>query len=226
MTPHGERPRRRVKKTAWRPADRQNPQARELTRTRTRDAILAAAISLYKREGYGAVTMRAIANQLGFSAPAIYNYFISKEEIFIALQEIGFRLMREAVIEPATDDALADLRSIFTNYYDFAKTQPEYFTLLYVDPSAPRVNQEFADLRAMSEATAVRVHRCINEGIFPEGTPPPVTALLWGSVHGPAVLRMVQAVAPGTDFDHAAKAGLDVMIAGIRAGFVEKLNLA
>ena len=45
-------------------------------RGRTREAILTAAIDLYAREGYGAVTMRAIANQLGFSAPAIYNYFL------------------------------------------------------------------------------------------------------------------------------------------------------
>src|SRR2546423_1605378 len=102
-------------------------------RTRTREAILAVAISLYRREGYGAVTMRAIAQQLGFSAPAIYNYFLSKEEIFLALQERGLQLLADAVVGPVTDDPLDDLRSMFVRYYHFTKTHREYFTLLYVD---------------------------------------------------------------------------------------------
>ena len=85
-------------------------------RERTREAILVAAISLYRHEGYGAVTMRAIAQQLGFSAPAIYNYFLSKEEIFVALQERGLQMMADLVLQPRTDDPLEDLRSIFVQY--------------------------------------------------------------------------------------------------------------
>src|SRR5688572_32521462 len=88
---------------------------------RTRDAILAAAISLYRHEGYGAVTMRAIAQQLGFTAPAIYNYFLSKEEIFLALQARGLHMLADVVLTPATDDPLADLRAIFVRYYGFTK---------------------------------------------------------------------------------------------------------
>src|SRR5438132_9967396 len=98
------------------------PRRKNQERERTREAILAAAISLYRREGYGAVTMRAIAQQLGFSAPAIYNYFLSKDEIFLALQERGLQLLAQAVLSPVTDDALLDLRSMFVRYYEFTKT--------------------------------------------------------------------------------------------------------
>jgi len=187
-------------------------------RARTREAILAAAMSLYAKEGYGLVTMRAIAQQLGFSAPAIYNYFISKEEIFSALQEIGIRLMAERVLQPETEDPLADLRAIFAHYYQFAKQQPEYFTLLYVDPSVPRVSGDLELLLRMGDVTAARVRRCVEAGIFPPGTSDAVAGLLWGAVHGPAVLRQVQAMSPETDLDVVALAGLDLALAGLRAG--------
>jgi len=42
-------------------------------------------------------------------------------------------------------------------------------------------------------------------------------------VHGPAVLRQVQAVSPSTDFDQVALAGLDLVIAAIKAGLVPAL---
>ena len=198
------------------PVRGQERQVRE--RSLTRDAILMAAINLYQREGYGAVTMRAIANQLGFSAPAIYNYFLSKEEIFVALQEIGFRLMADAVLQPATDEPLHDLRSIFVEYYGFAKMKPEYFTLLYVDPSTPHVDLNFPDLKRMSDETALRMQRCLDAGVFPAGSSPAIASVLWSMVHGAAVLRQVQAMAPGTNFDAVAVGGLDLAIAAFRAG--------
>lgn len=177
-------------------------------------------MGLYSKEGYGAVTMRAIAQQLGFSAPAIYNYFLSKEEIFSALQEIGMELMARRVLTPPTDDPLADLRSIFTLYYQFTKEQPEYFTLLYVDPSTPRVSEQFHALVQMGAETDRRLRRCVEAGVLPPDTPGKVAGILWGIVHGPAVLRQVQGMSPATDFDAVALVGLDLALAGIKAGLL------
>ncbi len=187
---------------------------------RTREAILTAALSLYAAEGYGAVTMRAIANRLGFSAPAIYNYFISKEEIFATLQQIGFELMAAAVLTPETDDSLADFRAIFTRYYAFSKAQPEYFALLYVDPSAPHVPADSPPLLKMGQETNTRFNRCVAAGIFPADTAQGAPGLFWGFVHGIAVLRRVQAWADYEGFDPQVAAGLDLMVAGLKAGLL------
>lgn len=186
---------------------------------RTREAILTAALSLYAAEGYGAVTMRAIANRLGFSAPAIYNYFLSKEEIFATLQGIGLELMAREVLTPGTEDALADFLAIFRNYYGFSKTQPEYFALLYVDPSAPQVTSESPGLVHMAEDTGRRFARCVAEGVFPAGTSENVPGLFWALVHGLAVLRRVQAV-PALDTEPQVEAGLRLLVESIRAGFL------
>ena len=187
---------------------------------RTREAILTAALSLYAAEGYGVVTMRGIANRLGFSAPAIYNYFLSKDEIFSTLQDIGLELLAEAVLTPETADPLADLRAIFTNYFEFSKRQPEYFALLFVDPAAPRVQHQTEALTRMMEATGWRWQRCVDGGAFPVGTAPEASGLFWAAVHGPAVLRRVQVMSPETDFDAQVMVGLDLAIAGIRAGLL------
>lgn len=187
-------------------------------RQRTREAILAAAISLYRHEGYGAVTMRAIAQQLGFSAPAIYNYFLSKEEIFVALQERGLQLMAEVVLQPSTDDPLDDLRSIFVQYYKFSQSHPEYFTLLYVDPSTPHLNTKIEPLVRMTEETTARVRRCVDAGVVPRDVGGMLTGVLWAHVHGSAVLRQVQAMAPNSDFEALAMVGLDTTLAAVKAG--------
>lgn len=187
---------------------------------RTREAILTAALSLYAAEGYGAVTMRAIANRLGFSAPAIYNYFLSKEEIFATLQAIGLDLMAEVVLTPETEDPLADFRAIFTNYYGFCKTNPEYFSLLYVDPAAPHVMHDTPALVRMGDETDRRFRRCIESGAFADHTPAHVPGLFWALVHGLAVLRRVSAMPPEADFDPQVTVGLDLLVAGLKAGLV------
>jgi AcrR family transcriptional regulator len=163
--------------------------------------------------------MRAIAQQLGFSAPAIYNYFLSKEEIFLALQERGLQLLADAVLQPATDDPLRDLKAIYERYYQFTKTHPEYFTLLYVDPSTPHLNTAFEPLTRMETETASRVRRCVEQGVFPPEATSFISGLLWSTVHGAAVLRQIQEIAP-MNFDMLAMAGVDVTIAAIRGGIL------
>jgi len=194
-----------------------DPNARNI---RTREAVLTAALTLYATEGYGAVTMRGIAQRLGFSAPAIYNYFLSKEEIFSTLQEIGLEIMADEVVKQDLDDPLANFRSIFTNYYGYSKTHPEYFALLYVDPSAPHVTHETPALVRMTEATSTRFLACVEAGVFPSCTPIHLPGLFWALVHGIAVLRRVSAAPPDVNFDSQVTVGLDLLITGVQAGLV------
>ena len=51
----------------------------------TRQAILAAAYSLFVEQGFRASSMRQIAKRAGISLSGIYNHFESKEDIFVAI---------------------------------------------------------------------------------------------------------------------------------------------
>src|ERR1043166_4167468 len=65
----------------------------ERDRESVRRGILDAARELFVSEGYQNVSMRKIAERIEYSPAAIYGYFPSKDDIFFALAEEGFRLL-------------------------------------------------------------------------------------------------------------------------------------
>lgn len=58
---------------------------REAAAARTREEILDAAARALARRGFKSVSLQDIAREVGFTAPALYVYFESKEAIFAAL---------------------------------------------------------------------------------------------------------------------------------------------
>ena len=56
----------------------------EMTNAR-RDEIIAACETLYERMGFKDLTLKEIAKYTSLSRPSIYNYFETKEEIFLAI---------------------------------------------------------------------------------------------------------------------------------------------
>jgi AcrR family transcriptional regulator len=50
-----------------------------------RPLVLDAALPLFARDGYDAVSMQAIADEAGVSKPVLYSCYASKEELFDAL---------------------------------------------------------------------------------------------------------------------------------------------
>jgi AcrR family transcriptional regulator len=62
---------------------------------RTRDAILAAAVRVFGREGVRQTSMLAIAQEAGFASGTVYQYFSDKEDIFRSLLERLSEHLRE-----------------------------------------------------------------------------------------------------------------------------------
>jgi AcrR family transcriptional regulator len=80
-----------TRQTAKRPKSRKQPAA-ERDRTTDRDEavrrrIVRAAAEIYRERGYERAGMNDIARRLGMTAPALYWYFRSKEEILVAFLE-------------------------------------------------------------------------------------------------------------------------------------------
>src|SRR4051812_40765338 len=91
-------------------------------REAVRRAILDAARELFVAEGFRNVSIRKIAERIEYSPAAIYGYFPSKDDIFFALAEEGFRLLcaRGAAAAPdaAPIDPLERIRAIFWRLYE------------------------------------------------------------------------------------------------------------
>ena len=56
-------------------------------RDRYRKKLLKDCFNLFARRGYGSLTMRQVATEIGVSTGTLYHYFSSKEELFTQLIE-------------------------------------------------------------------------------------------------------------------------------------------
>jgi AcrR family transcriptional regulator len=192
-------------------------------RQAVREKILGAARELFVSEGFRNVSMRKIGDRIEYSAAAIYGYFPSRDDIFIALFEEGFRLMEAEADAPGTHpDPLEALRGLFLGYYRFARKHPEYFDLMFLDRSVPQFCEQWEKFefmtRAMDEAVAV-VARAVDAGVLPSGTDPGAAFhVLWGAMHGPATAAVCGRFGPGEDPDALAHDVFEATLAGLRAG--------
>lgn len=75
----------------------------ELTNAR-REEIINACKQLYKTMSFKEITIKEIANYTSFTRPSIYNYFETKEEIFLAILEQEYRLWVEE-LEKVCDES-------------------------------------------------------------------------------------------------------------------------
>lgn len=188
-------------------------------------AILAAARDLFVSEGYRNVSIRKIAERIEYSPAAIYSYFTSKDDIFFALAEEGFRRLDLKIRDLVpSDDPLNDVRRCWWAYYEFSKEQPEFFELMFVDRTVPQITEQWAGMAVVHDMLAIaagRIQRCVDAGIFAVGTDAMVAMhLVWGALTGPAVLGSGCRLAPGESPDALARDVLELAIAGLKAGSI------
>ena len=186
-------------------------------------AILDAARDLFVTEGYRNVSIRKIAERIEYSPAAIYSYFPSKDDIFFALAEEGFRRLDAKVRGiPEMEDPLDTVRACWWAYYEFSKEEREFFELMFVDRSVPQITEQWTGLafvHQMIAFAASRIQACVTAGIFPASTDPEVAMhLIWGALTGPAVIGSGCRLAPGEDPDALARDVLELSIAGLKAG--------
>jgi AcrR family transcriptional regulator len=199
----------------------------ERDREAVRQAILDAARELFVTEGFQNVSMRKIAERIEYSPAAIYSYFQSKDDIFFALAEDGFRLLgspADAAARAALDrlGPLERLRAVFWHLYEFSRQHPQYFALMFMERSVPRISREyerFAFVRLRKQEIAAEIDACIKAGVLPASTKPGVALrVLTAGLLGIAGLRLSERLAPGENADDLAADVLDITIAGLRAG--------
>src|SRR5688500_3651141 len=138
-------------------------------------AILDAARDLFVAEGYQNVSIRKIADRIEYSPAAIYSYFPSKDDIFFALAEEGFHLLfasERPCADAGTDaaDPIAGVRAAFWHFYQFSRKHPEYFALMFVDRSVPRIThlrQRFSFISSMKERITGLIGASIEAGQLP-----------------------------------------------------------
>jgi AcrR family transcriptional regulator len=115
--------------------------------------ILDTALQIITREGYHALTMRWLGRSLGMTAPNLYNYFKSKDEIYITLMIQGFTSLRAALLDAAekNESPLVKARAILQAYLQFGLTQPEHYELMFSSHAPKSREYQGTDVEPLSE---------------------------------------------------------------------------
>jgi AcrR family transcriptional regulator len=188
-------------------------------------AILDAARDLFVAEGFHHVSIRKIAERIEYSPAAIYGYFPSKDDIFFALAEEGFRLLCDRGAVPGADanrTPLEHVRGVFRRLYEFSRDHPQYFALMFVDRTVPRIGREyerFAFAHQMKQNIVGSIAACVECGELPDSVEP-ATAMrvLTSGVIGVAVMQLSGRLPAGENADLLAADVLNTTIAGLQSG--------
>ena len=192
---------------------------RERDKQEMRRQVLDTAMWLFVEEGYDKVSIRRIANKIGYSPGTIYLYFKDKDDIFFHLHEEGFaRLIerqKEVFDEP---DPAARLRKMGRAYIRFALENPEYYELMFIIRGPFRhVQAEWSCGVDSLDCLRQTIQACVDSGQMKDVDPEMATFAMWSSVHGLASLLLRDR------FKMVPKEQIEGLVAGVMDVFGSKM---
>lgn len=182
-----------------------------------RDRIRDAAARLFAAAGYPAVTMRAIAAEVGCSAMTPYRYFASKEHIFAVVRAEAFRRFADAQERGVrgVEDPEMRLRTLGRVYADFARHDPDSYRLMFELGQAPASDHPEL-LREGERAWRVirdAVGKAIDAGVL-NGDAETVAHVFWAGTHGLVSLELAGKLQLGRTLDDLIDPMTDVLMSG------------
>jgi AcrR family transcriptional regulator len=108
-----------------------HPRRRRPRGSLSRELILDAAETVAE-QGFGAMSMRAVAARLGAAPMALYNHFATREQLVDALLD---RVLARFTPPPATDDWTEDLRRFACAHRNLLSDHPWAVAPLFAQPN-------------------------------------------------------------------------------------------
>lgn len=190
---------------------------RERQRRELVGEILESARQQLDAGGRSAVSLRAIARDVGLSPASMYTYFASLDDVFTELIVESFSSLAAALesAQESVDDPLARLLAVADTYRRWALDNPAQFNLIFTDqlggyqaPAGGRtVDAEISALKP--------IHRSIG-GVI--GLAGPATDLeaagqeqltgIYGLIHGLVMLNVNGHGIPGLDHRNLLRSAL------------------
>jgi AcrR family transcriptional regulator len=210
------------------------PSPRDVRHARTRDAIrqqiAGAALQLFLDEGFERVSMRGIAEAVGYTPGALYAYFRDKDEILYALHVEGFARLRSAIQQI---DALGlppgeRMFRLGEQYLRFAFENPRLYELMFITSRlGNRIREDKKWQVGLDNYDHLRgaVRAAMAAGVLPRGDVEAATFATWAEVHGiaAAVIRgRTHHVIAGRDLPRVVRDAYRFAFGGLLARPAEK----
>jgi len=162
------------------------------------EAILKAAEELIETEGMDQVSIRKIAEKVGYSPGNIYQYFKGKDEIIGILVRKGYQeiLQRAKSVKTNEEHPEEEIKESFIEYMKAALKTPYYFKAVMLSEN-PQVLKQTAILqegvsheRETFKILREKIEKGIQIGRFKNKEPELTAQLIWTSTFG-LLIRLI-----------------------------------
>ena len=156
--------------------------------------IVAAARVIAERDGWDAVTIRRLADEIEYSQPVLYSHFENRDAIVAAVAVEGFQELTVTLRDAASESTVRRnaLKNVAMAYLAFARRHPALYEAMFILPTVLRFAEAGTrpELRAAFEALAAVVTPfCVDVA--------DVTETFWAALHGLAELERSGRIRPG-----------------------------
>ncbi len=158
-----------------------------------RGALLRGALQILIEKGETALSLRAVARQVGVSHTAPYRHFRDKAGLLQAVADEGFAAFSEhldAAQTAAGPDPLPRFRALGRAYIDFARAQPDRFRLMFGREvvAARHQSGDLGPAGAPFQRLLDTIGAAQHAGTVRAGPSPTLALAAWAGVHGCALL--------------------------------------
>jgi len=186
-----------------------------------RQEIMDAAREMFVAEGYANVSMRKIADKIGYSATTIYLYFKDKNDLLHQICEQTFARLAQNIkaIYLLSDNPLEKLRSGLREYIHFGLKHPSQYEIVFITPLPVKVETEFEESNGRIAFDTLRtvISECVAANLLKNKDVELISQTLWAGIHGVTSLLIQHGGFPFVEREKLIDSVIDTLISGIKA---------
>ncbi len=188
-----------------------------------RAQILAVTEALLIETGSeDAVSIRAVADAAGVTAPTIYRHFTDKTHLVFEVCARHFEAMDRFIMETTgyIDDPVEALVVRGRAYVHFGMANPEHYRIMFMSRAEITPEQYAGEMLSATSAfghLVENVRACVDAGRLRAGDPFELALILWASVHGLTSLLVAKPELPWPDIDRLIDEHVATVLRGLSA---------
>ena len=158
---------------------------------RLREDIVSAALRMLDELGDDqALSLRAVAREVGIAATSVYLHFTDRDALVLAAMERWHREMVRAIdeAEAGAPDPAAALRARILVLGACVREHPGLYKVLHESTLNQRASMAFK--QQLADRTTAAVQRCMDAGLAPPGDATAVALDLRAAAHGAVSMRI------------------------------------
>ncbi len=180
-----------------------------------------AAREMFVAEGYANVSMRKIADKIGYSPTTIYLYFKDKTDLVHQICEQTFARLAQNIkaIQQLSDNPMEKLRSGLREYIHFGLKHPSQYEIVFITPLPINFETSFEESNGAIAFGTMRevVAECVSANLLKNNDIELLSQTFWAGIHGVTSLLIQHSGFPFVEREKLIDGMIDTLITGTKA---------